>query len=296
MYLSFQNKSFWESLHLKNGLEDWDMAEELKLTLTTEDSLQGPGTPSRLWMWVDPSLAYPVPGSPGAAPAGLESRAASVAGATETSSLNTSWDHPDPHCSEEDVLSPSSEAGKLTKNEDASRVDIPVPQEMLETHELKAMPKPWKSIVLRPQRVKLKRPRQMSIRIKGGWLRPPLNYCILIALALLNSVSGSLTTQQIYQFTWQHFPFFQVPSKGWKNTIRHNLCFSSCFEKTAGLVCGEGKRKSCLWELTPEGRRKFQEEVEALPKEALDMVCQSMSKPNLMRSLFSLRFPLAPCC
>uniref|UniRef100_A0A8C0ENZ3 Fork-head domain-containing protein n=1 Tax=Bubo bubo TaxID=30461 RepID=A0A8C0ENZ3_BUBBB len=231
-------------------------------------------------MWVDPSLAYPVPGSPGAAPAGL-SRAASVA-AHPCPSFQPGLIHPRP-------FSPSSP--QLMKNEDASRVDMPVPQEMLETHELKAMPKPWKSIVLRPQRVKLKRPRQMSIRIKGGWLRPPLNYCILIALALLNSVSGSLTTQQIYQFTWQHFPFFQVPSKGWKNTIRHNLCFSSCFEKTAGLVCGEGKRKSCLWELTPEGRRKFQEEVEALPKKALDMVRQ-----NLMRSLFGLRFPLAPCC
>uniref|UniRef100_A0A8D0EF93 Fork-head domain-containing protein n=1 Tax=Strix occidentalis caurina TaxID=311401 RepID=A0A8D0EF93_STROC len=226
-------------------------------------------------MWVDPSVACPIPGSP------------------ETSSLNTSWDHPDPHCSEEDVLSPSSEAGKVQKRE---LLRQPQASYMLETHELKAMPKPWKSVVLRPQRVKLKHPRQMSIRIKGGWLRPPLNYCVLIALALRNSASGSLTAQQIYQFTRQHFPFFQVASKGWKNTIRHNLCFSSCFEKTAGLVCGEGKRKSCLWELTPEGRRKFQEEVEALPKEALDMVRQSMSKPNLMRSLFGLRFPLAPCC
>lgn len=43
MYLSFQNKSFWESLHLKNGLEDWDMAEELKLAITTEEFLQGKG-------------------------------------------------------------------------------------------------------------------------------------------------------------------------------------------------------------------------------------------------------------
>lgn len=43
MYLSFQNKSFWESLHLQNGLEDWDMAEELKLTVTAEEFLQGKG-------------------------------------------------------------------------------------------------------------------------------------------------------------------------------------------------------------------------------------------------------------
>lgn len=43
MYLRFQNKALWESLHLRNGLEDWDMAEELKLTITTADLLQGTG-------------------------------------------------------------------------------------------------------------------------------------------------------------------------------------------------------------------------------------------------------------
>uniref|UniRef100_A0A663M056 Fork-head domain-containing protein n=1 Tax=Athene cunicularia TaxID=194338 RepID=A0A663M056_ATHCN len=321
-------------------------------------------------MWVDPSLACPVPGSPGTALARFDSRVALVAGATETSSLNTSWDYPDPHCCKEDLLSPSSKAGKvqkngtaqaapgiicaqlshrntqagsaapqtaashvgrgqsvhsaclmnrlrvqtvgteaeipstssfythcarrtlppnngthpcpsfqpglihpcpfspsspqLTKNEDASRVDIPVPQEMLETHELKAIPKPWKSVLLGPQRVKLKHPRQMSIRIKGGWLRPPLNYCILITLALRNRVSGSLTTQQIYQFTRQHFPFFQVASKGWKTRIRHNLCISSCFEKTA------------------EGHRKFREEVEALYSRKQGLRARPAKNPSLM--------------
>lgn len=35
----------------------------------------------------------------------------------------------------------------------------------------------------------------------GCWPRPPVNYCILIALALKSSHSGSLKVQQIYQFT-----------------------------------------------------------------------------------------------
>ncbi|XP_076214480.1 forkhead box protein R1 [Aptenodytes patagonicus] len=288
MYLSFQNKSFWESLHLKNGLEDWDMAEELKLAITTEEFLQEPGVQPHLWMWVNPSLVCPIPRSPGVGPAGSDSPVALVAGAAETSSPNTSWDYSDPDCSEEDVLSSSSEAGKLTEDEDASHVDIPVPQEMPETPILEAMLMPRKSAVLRPQSVKLKCPRQTSTKIEGRWPRPPLNYCILITLALCNSASGSLTVQQIYQFTRQHFPFFQTAPEGWKNTIRHNLCFSSCFEKTTGFVCGEGNRKSCLWKLTPEGRRKFQEEAQALPKEALDLVRRSMSEPELMRSLFGL--------
>ncbi|XP_009953388.1 PREDICTED: forkhead box protein N5-like, partial [Leptosomus discolor] len=255
------------------------MAEELKLTVTTEDFLQDPSVQPHLWMWVNPSLVCPISGSPGIDLARSSSLVASAAGATETSSPNTSWDYSDPDCSEEDVLSSSSEAGKLTEDEDASCADIPVPQETAEIPGLKAMPVPWKSTVLRPQSMKLKRPRQTSTKMEGGWLRPPLNYSILITLALCNSASGSLTVQQIYQFIRQHFPFFRMAPQGWKNTVRHNLCFSSCFEKTTGFVRGEGKRKSCLWRLTPEGHRKFQEEAEALPKETLDLVHQSMSEP-----------------
>ncbi|XP_014804992.1 PREDICTED: forkhead box protein R1 [Calidris pugnax] len=279
MYLSFQNKSFWESLHLKKGLEDWDMAEELKLSVTTEEFPKGPGDQPHLWMWVKPSLVCPIPGSPGPAPDRLHSPVASAAGAAEASFPKTSQDDADPDCSEKDAPSATSEAGKFTKGEDTSRVDIPVPQEM---------PIPWKSVVLRPQSVKLKCSRQKSTKIKGGWPRPPLNYCLLITLALGNSASGSLSVQQIYQFTRQHFPFFQTAPEGWKSTIRHKLCFSSCFEKSTAFVCGEGNRKSCLWKLTPEGRRKFQEEAQALPKETLDLVRQSMSNPGLLRSLFGL--------
>ncbi|XP_029877030.1 forkhead box protein R1 [Aquila chrysaetos chrysaetos] len=292
------------------------MAEELKLTVTAEEFLQAPdqtmhhrtlkwqadpsahrcllpgalpdarepGVQPHLWMWVNPSLVCPIPGTPGVDPARSNSLMASIGGATEPSSPNTSCDYSDLDCSEEDVLSSSSEAGKLTEDEDTLCVEVPVPREMPETPELKTMPMPWKSTVLRSQSVKLKSPRQMSTETEGGWPRPPLNYCILITLALCNSTSGSLTVQQIYQFMRQHFPFFQTAPEGWKNTIRHNLCFSSCFEKTTGFVCGEGNRKSCLWKLTPEGRRKFQEEAQALPKEALDLVRQSMSKPDVIPS------------
>ncbi|KFQ21094.1 Forkhead box protein N5, partial [Mesitornis unicolor] len=111
------------------------------------------------------------------------------------------------------------------------------------------------------------------------WPRPPLNYHILIALALRSSSSGSLTVQQIYQFTRHHFPFFQTAPEGWKSTMRHHLCFSSCFEKTPSFVCRVGKRRSCLWKLTPKGHRKLQEEAQALPELVLDLVRQSMSEP-----------------
>ncbi|KAH0623392.1 hypothetical protein JD844_031665, partial [Phrynosoma platyrhinos] len=116
-------------------------------------------------------------------------------------------------------------------------------------------------------------------RAQGGWPRPPLNYCILISLALSSSVDSSLTVQEIYQFTRQHFPFFRTAPEGWKNTVRHNLCFSNSFEKTTDFVCLEGNRKSRLWKLTAEGRRKFQEETQALPKDTMGLVHRSMDKP-----------------
>lgn len=77
-----------------------------------------------------------------------------------------------------------------------------------------------------------------------------------------------------------HFPFFRTAPEGWKNTVRHNLCFSSSFEKTTDFVCLEGNRKSRLWKLTTEGRRKFQEEAQALPEDMMGLVHQSMDKPG----------------
>ncbi|XP_009668327.2 forkhead box protein R1 isoform X1 [Struthio camelus] len=250
-----------------------------------------PDVQPHLWMWVNPSLACPITGNPGIDSAGSDSPVlSSVIAATEASSTNTSLNYSNLDCSKEDVLSSSSEAEKL-EDEDASCVDIPFPQKMLETPQPKAMPVLREAKVPRPQTKKPKRTRQASNKIKGGWPRPPLNYCLLITLALCNSADGSLTVQQIYQFTRQHFPFFQTAPSSWKNTIRHNLCFSSSFEKTTRFACGEGNRKLRLWKLTPEGRKKFHEEAQALPKEALNLVRQSMSEPGRFQKVGALLWP-----
>uniref|UniRef100_A0A8C6JEZ5 Uncharacterized protein n=1 Tax=Melopsittacus undulatus TaxID=13146 RepID=A0A8C6JEZ5_MELUD len=257
-------------------------------------------------MWVNPSLVCPLPGSPGTDPGRSQSLVASAAGATESFSLNTSWDDScsDLDCSKEDVLSPSSKARKvhrrdpcssfpsspqLPEDKAASCVGIPVPQEMLKSPEVRMMLVPRKSTVLDPQSMKRKCPRQMSAKIEWGWPRPPLNYGTLISLALCNSAGASLSVQQIYQFTRQHFPFFQTAPKGWKSTIRHKLCFSSCFQKSTSFLCAKGNHRSCLWKLTPGGHSKFQEEAQALTKEALDLEQAGLlSKPDLMSSLFGL--------
>uniref|UniRef100_A0A8D3DJ62 Fork-head domain-containing protein n=1 Tax=Scophthalmus maximus TaxID=52904 RepID=A0A8D3DJ62_SCOMX len=113
----------------------------------------------------------------------------------------------------------------------------------------------------------------------GCWPRPPVNYCILIALALKSSHSGSLKVQQIYNFTREHFPFFQTAPDGWKNTIRHNLCFSNSFRKTCNQLCRDGKRKSCFWHLTLDGQRRLKDELRSLTGEAFKQLERSMSHP-----------------
>ncbi|XP_018428199.1 PREDICTED: forkhead box protein R1 [Nanorana parkeri] len=121
-----------------------------------------------------------------------------------------------------------------------------------------------------------------------NWPRPPINYCNLISLALRNSSDGSLNVQQIYSFVREHFPFFRAAPDGWKNTVRHNLCFSSSFEKISGWVCADGHRRSCLWKLTCQGRKKFRTEMLALSDELLRILRRSMSKPALMELMFGM--------
>ncbi|XP_053547326.1 forkhead box protein R1 isoform X2 [Bombina bombina] len=121
---------------------------------------------------------------------------------------------------------------------------------------------------------------QRGVSQLNSWPRPPINYCNLISLALRNSQEGSLNVQQIYSFVREHFPFFRAAPDGWKNTVRHNLCFSSSFEKSSGWVCADGHRRSCLWKLTRQGRRKFRAEMQTLSDELVRVLRRSMNKPG----------------
>nr|XP_033774723.1 forkhead box protein R1 isoform X2 [Geotrypetes seraphini] len=276
------------------------MKNELKLTTTTDQFLPGsdehiltltkneikeftivePKEPSfqpSLWMVVNPNLVCPclrenvimeVPKqrSPG--------RRASPAAAISWYQLP-----PDLGYSTLDytqgMLSSSSET-LLT--EDISFLDVPPPSKSLR-------------VAVTPKRSKYYSKRLKYFKQKTSqtkWPRPPINYCSLIYLALSNSRDGSLSVQQIYKFIWEHFPFFQTAPDGWKNTIRHNLCFSRSFQKTSNLVCGVSKRKSCLWKLTLQGRRKFQTEIHKLSQELFGLIQESMQEPALMEAMFDL--------
>lgn len=78
----------------------------------------------------------------------------------------------------------------------------------------------------------------------------------------------------------ENFPFFQTAPDGWKNTIRHNLCFNSSFRKTCNQMCRDGKRKSCFWHLTSDGQQRLMDEISTLPGETFKQLERSMSHPG----------------
>ncbi|XP_033027832.1 forkhead box protein R1 isoform X2 [Lacerta agilis] len=274
MALLLQKPAFWANLHLCSGLWDWNMRQELGLSTICEELPHAPAdiTSAGGLMWPSERLAT---GS-------LTRVLHPPAPESDPQPHPWMWVNPNLACcipGHVSVVVPLPSSCPATRE---------VPQED-DTSQLSQKTRgtrrstwaPWKAKVLRSHARKLK-------RTLGDWPRPPLNYCILISLALSSSVSSSLTVQEIYQFIRKHFPFFRTAPEGWKNTIRHNLCFSSSFEKTAAFVCLDGNRKSRMWKLTTEGWRKFRAETQELPEDLVRLMRQSMDKPELMRSLFGL--------
>ncbi|XP_070818294.1 forkhead box protein R1 [Chaetodon trifascialis] len=291
MTLQLKTKAGLFDLHCSVGLTDWDMEKELKLATTTDqfyhdDKLndqyvvQRPSAraPRRkdefiwydktsdtfvkpnLWLLVSPNIACPIQ---------YEERAADVQTLSEAAEeVQTALPDPaethDAPLQEEQLHSVSSSTDYMLTNEDVFF-------------------QPAKS---RPKGRTAKARDSKTVK-PGCWPRPPVNYCILIALALKSSLSGSLKVQQIYHFTREHFPFFQTAPDGWKNTIRHNLCFNSSFRKTCNQLCRDGKRKSCFWHLTLDGQRRLKDDIRTLTAETLKQLERSMSRPDVIRALLA---------
>ncbi|GAA6219012.1 forkhead box protein N5-like isoform X2 [Lates japonicus] len=292
-------------LHCSVGLTDWDMDKELKLATTTDQFyhddklndqyvIQRPSARAsrrkdefiwydktsdtfvkpNLWLLVNPDIACPIQHSKNAADLQALCEPAEE---IQTPLLNPAQtQHPptaelcvfSPHDApfQEEVLQP------VSSSTDYRIKDKEVSCRLAKNRRKGRTTKARDSKILKP----------------GCWPRPPVNYCILIALALKNSHTGSLKVQQIYSFTREHFPFFQTAPDGWKNTIRHNLCFNNSFRKTCNQLCRDGKRKSCFWHLTLDGQHRLKDELCTLTGESLKQLERSMSHPEIIQSLLAL--------
>nr|XP_057933960.1 forkhead box protein R1 [Doryrhamphus excisus] len=287
MTLQLQTQARLYDLHCSVGLTDWDMDKELKLATTTDqfyhddklgdqyvvqrpsarasrrkdefiwyDKTSDTFVKPNLWLLVNPNIACPIVyGQPAADP-------------DQVQDLAEPSQHPNVHVSssQDQMLHVLSSSAAYMIKEEVASCQTP-----------HSRPKG------RPSKV-----RDNKTLKAGCWPRPPVNYCILIALALRSSHTGSLKVQQIYNFTREHFPFFQTAPGGWKNTIRHNLCFNNSFHKTCSQMSRDGKRKSCFWHLTLDGHRRLKDEIRMLTRETLKQLERSMSCPDIIGQLLAM--------
>uniref|UniRef100_A0A3B4F485 Forkhead box protein N5-like n=1 Tax=Pundamilia nyererei TaxID=303518 RepID=A0A3B4F485_9CICH len=279
MTLQLKTKAQLFDLHCSVGLTDWDMDKELKLATTTDQLYHGDGFFSffssqteyfcasdtfvkpNLWLLVNPNIACPIQYNEINADVGPVCEPAEE---SQTRLLETQC----PLTAERQVFSchDGPLQGELVQS---VKNDVNSSQPVKSRRKARTIKNFQDNKPLKP----------------GCWPRPPVNYCILIALALKSSHTGSFKVQQIYNFTREHFPFFQTAPDGWKNTIRHNLCFNSSFRKTCNQLCRDGKRKSCFWHLTLDGQRRLKDEINMLTGDSLKQLEKSMSHPGKWKAI-----------
>ncbi|CAO2624565.1 Forkhead box protein R2 [Lemmus lemmus] len=302
MDVKLKDRDFWYSLHGQiPGMLDWDMGNDFFLPCTTdqcsfaEQSLvkykvqqlkppalpqesklnpddDDPPTEPSLWMWVNPNIVCPANSKEAlnAGPKVLPS--APIPKTDESSCLGTqrvlqslSVLHTE-HCQQQRLPVLSTDPHLI--HQETEEQECTSSNKYTKKH----------TLYLDPH------------QDRESWPRPPLNYSHLVALALKSSPSCGLNVQQIYNFTRQHFPYFRTAPEGWKNTIRHNLCSLTCFEKVPAPVDEEadGKPRSFLWKLTDEGHRFFQEDTRVLAYARKESIKQCMRQPELIDLLFQL--------
>lgn len=88
-------------------------------------------------------------------------------------------------------------------------------------------------------------------------IRPTYSFAAMITMAIRSSSTGKLILREIYEYISKNFPFYKMSSRGWQNSVRHNLSMHKCFQK----IPREGSRehKGNYWGINELGEDVFQD-------------------------------------
>jgi len=89
--------------------------------------------------------------------------------------------------------------------------------------------------------------------------KPPYSYVALITMAIKDSRDQQLPLRGIYNYISCKFPYYKRESRGWQNSIRHNLSLNQCFVKKPVDCTRPGERKGNLWTLHPSYENMFED-------------------------------------
>jgi hypothetical protein len=85
-------------------------------------------------------------------------------------------------------------------------------------------------------------------KLLDSHVKPPYSYVAMIAMSVQDSSEGKLRLSRIYEYIREKFPYYRhIKSKGWQNSIRHNLSLNDCFVKLPSE--GGPERKGNYWTL-----------------------------------------------
>ena len=84
--------------------------------------------------------------------------------------------------------------------------------------------------------------------------KPSESHVELISRAIMESSEQRLILEDIYQYIYDNYPYFQTAPRGWRNTVRYNLSTNECFIKKGRAPSGRGFH----WAIHPACVEDFQ--------------------------------------